>query len=231
MKAYALAFSRIAAVLLAAVAAAGATADDATLTSPAVEAAQRTAIHDERVDPAGCRAARPSCGSAEAASDCAAGKCCGPKCCQCRCVVYCEPDDYVCCRKTEKETIEKECFTVECEAVCIPKFRLPWECCSQGKCGRIRCVNVLGTEKYECEECVTTWEARRVRCSCGRCGSSGRGGCGTQAEAEAVAPPRTSEVQTASASVPIAASNGAGSKAPEQTKPQSAWSKLLWWRK
>ncbi|MAT71871.1 MAG: hypothetical protein CMJ58_20400 [Planctomycetaceae bacterium] len=233
--------------LLAALAATtmSAVAQDAQLASPAAVAARTSMMADQQVDAAGCVAPCPSCGCAEATCGCADGKCCGPDCCQKRCVVYCEPDDYVCCPKTEKETVKKECFTVECEAICIPKFKLPWECCCKPKCGRIRCVNVLGKDSYECEECVTTWEAKRVRCSgCGSgggcaggcgCGDSCCGdgccepGCGCCATTDAVAP--AADIQTVSAELPAAASTAAQQSAVDNEQPPSRWSKLMWWKK
>ena len=214
------------------------------LTSPAAQAVAQPAMADGQVAAAGCIGRRTSCGCAEAACGCAAGgKCCGPDCCQKQCVVYCDPDDYVCCAKTEKEKVAKECWIVGCEPVCIPKFRLPWECCSKPKCGRVRCINTLGKESYECEECVTTWEAKRVGCGCGKCGR-GRGGCsggcdcgdaccdpGCGCCAQNAAPAPAGEIQTASAELPAHASAAEGVSQAEESASASRWSKLMWWRK
>jgi hypothetical protein len=88
------------------------------------------------------------------------------------CCCVCNPSDYVCCPHTEKETVAKECWNVKFEPVCIPAFKWPWECCGPAKCGRVRCVNVLESEEYECDECVTTWSVRRVCGCCGACRGS-----------------------------------------------------------
>ena len=70
-------------------------------------------------------------------------------------------------------TIEKKCWKVECEEVCIPAIRWPWEywrarksnCCTSGpcaggcgcclppKCGRVITVRRLKSDKYECDAC------------------------------------------------------------------------------
>ena len=120
------------------------------LAQPATLAAAVPARHDAQVKPAAC---------------------CGNSRCQC----CCEP---ICCPKCFTEEVEKSCWLVKSELVCIPGFRWPWECrkgdcnCGGGvgdgcvcppKCGRVRCVNVLEQHKYTCEECGYEWE---VKCDC-----------------------------------------------------------------
>jgi hypothetical protein len=96
----------------------------------------------------------------------------------------------MCCPKCVTEEVEKSCWKVSSELVCIPGFRWPWECrqgdckCGHGvgdgcvcppKCGRVRCVNVLEQHKYTCDQCGYEWEIKCVRsadgCSCAK------GGC------------------------------------------------------
>ena len=70
---------------------------------------------------------------------------------------------WVCCPKWEKETIEKECFDIECEHICVPKVKLPWQDCCTPRCARIICVRKLKKHSYECgQKCVLTWEAKCV---------------------------------------------------------------------
>jgi hypothetical protein len=60
----------------------------------------------------------------------------------------------------EVETVKekKSCFDVECEAICIPHVKLPWEdCCEPPKCARTRLVHVLVEKDYECERCHYKW--------------------------------------------------------------------------
>lgn len=105
----------------------------------------------------------------------------GSGCCSCR-----EP---LCCPKCVTEEVEKSCWLVKSELVCIPGFRWPWECragdCDCGgevgdgcacppKCGRVRCVNVLEQHKYTCKECGYEWEVKCVRRgnNCDTCASA-----------------------------------------------------------
>jgi hypothetical protein len=146
----------------------------------------------------------------------------------------CEP---MCCPKCVTEEVEKSCWLVKSELVCIPGFRWPWECragdcdCSRGvsdgcvcppKCGRVRCVNVLEQHKYTCEDCGYEWEVKCVRtsggsCSCtnGRCPGCG---CDPSCGASAAAKP-LSTVQQATAAERISLSRTA-------KKSSSFWERL-----
>lgn len=77
----------------------------------------------------------------------------------------------VCCPETKRKKVEKQCFKVRREHVCIPAFQWPWKCRCQANCGTVRSVNVLDEESYECEECVTEW---KVRCVQRRCNDGGQ---------------------------------------------------------
>ncbi|TWT80163.1 hypothetical protein CA13_15760 [Planctomycetes bacterium CA13] len=91
----------------------------------------------------------------------------GPCCCFCeegRCQV-----------KVEKEEVETTKFVVECETICIPPLRFPWECGPLKKCGKVRTIKKLGTEKGKKTVCVYDWSA--LHC-CPSCYSKVRGGCG-----------------------------------------------------
>lgn len=124
---------------------------------------------------------------------------CGKVKCNCNCSC-CEP---VCCPKRVTEKEKKHCWCVKSEFVCIPFFRLPWECCKcptdcsckdccdggagcaagcgRGTCGPVcgwvRCINVLEKKEYECEKCGYEWEVKCVRRSGGRCSPCAGGGC------------------------------------------------------
>jgi hypothetical protein len=74
---------------------------------------------------------------------------------------------WVCCPKWEKETIEKSGFEVECEHICVPRVRLPWQDCCTPRCARVIAVNRLKKVTQECgERCVLTWEAKPVCVHC-----------------------------------------------------------------
>ena len=134
---------------------------------------------------------------------------CAPVCCEPTCC----PDDYRCKLEVTSEPIEKSCYNVDAEAICIPPIMTsPFDCfrkkicgkgdccdsgccntcdgggcckkgglfsCFKGKCcGKIRCINVLSKEKYECgEKCVCEWSAECVGC-CGCGDACCDGGCG-----------------------------------------------------
>ncbi|WP_044255835.1 hypothetical protein [Rhodopirellula sp. SWK7] len=91
----------------------------------------------------------------------------GPCCCFCqegRCQVT-----------VEREEVETKKFVVECEAICIPPLRFPWECGPLKKCGKVRCVKKLGSENGSKVVCVYDWTA--IHC-CPSCCSKLRGCCG-----------------------------------------------------
>jgi hypothetical protein len=85
----------------------------------------------------------------------------------------------MCCPQRVTETEKKSFWKVTCEYVCIPGFRFPWECkkdaCGRECliCGRVRAVNILEQDDYECEVCGYKWEVKCVR----RSGESGSAGC------------------------------------------------------
>ena len=130
--------------------------------------------------------------------------CCSNGCCCC---------EAVCCPKCIVEDVEKKCWNVESEYVCIPGIRFPWQhakntcscgtncgcgdrCCDEGccccpapKCGKVRCVNVLEEEKYTCQECGYEWNVQCVcrgkrRCPCGDCHCPGCGWCAERESAD-----------------------------------------------
>ncbi|MFG0266021.1 MAG: hypothetical protein ACF8AM_12865, partial [Rhodopirellula sp. JB055] len=93
----------------------------------------------------------------------------GPACCFCqagRCVV-----------EVEKEEVDVTCFDVECETICIPPLRFPWECGPLKKCGKVRTVKKLVTDKKKKTVCTYDWSA--IAC-CPDCRQRARGifGCG-----------------------------------------------------
>ncbi|QDS96775.1 hypothetical protein HG15A2_00330 [Adhaeretor mobilis] len=188
-----------------------------------------TLSQDSAVEQATCT----SCGCAAATCGCATEPCrvdpC--KCHKARMKVakcatcVCDPDCYQCESEIKKEEVEKHCYNVCAEPVCIPKFRWPWECCKKScqssccdsccggcdctaccdgnctnkHCGKIRCVNNLEKEKYTCDVCVTEWKA--VRKSCGCCNGGGCDGC---SDGCCALNGKASNVATASAEEPVA---------------------------
>lgn len=76
---------------------------------------------------------------------------------------------YVCCPKYETVKIERSCWELKSEAICVPKVRLPWQSCCTPRCARVICVNRLNLRTYECgERCVLVWEVKEVPCRCGK---------------------------------------------------------------
>ena len=71
----------------------------------------------------------------------------------------------VCCPEPTEIKVEKHCWEVECEQICIPKFKWPWEsCCEAPKCGKVRSVKVLKKVEKECKECGYKWTVKDAGC-------------------------------------------------------------------
>ena len=95
----------------------------------------------------------------------------------------CGAGDKVCVTYAKPGTVEKHCWNVECEEVCIPAIRWPWQCrgwgeharcdaeacadgCSTIACGKVRVVRRLKKETYEEDACVYE---HRIECRCPVC--------------------------------------------------------------
>ncbi len=96
---------------------------------------------------------------------------CGTQGCPLQCP--CCGSDKVCRTYAKVDTVEKDCWEVECKEVCIPAIRFPWEsCCCRdscdgrssllSKCGRVRTVRVL--KQVTSEEDTCTYE-HKVECA------------------------------------------------------------------
>ncbi|MGB7344346.1 MAG: hypothetical protein WBD20_09040 [Pirellulaceae bacterium] len=118
---------------------------------------------------------------------------CGIGCKTSQCCPKC---NHVCKLTAEKVDVEKSCFEVESDYICIPKVVFPWQrpakrscntctscdgsgCKSCSACpnngAKIRKIKVLKTKKYECPECEYTWSAEEAGgcgCSSGNCAGS-----------------------------------------------------------
>lgn len=90
---------------------------------------------------------------------------------------------WVCCPKWKTEPVTRPGFDVQCEHICVPRVRLPWQDDCTPRCARVLAVHRLKKETIECgERCVLTWEAKAVCARClkpvevaapsGRCGPS-----------------------------------------------------------
>jgi len=75
----------------------------------------------------------------------------GPCCCFCQ-QGRCSVDVSV-------KEVDVKGFVIEHEAICIPPLRFPWECGPLKKCGKVRCIKVLSTDKRKEKVCVYDWEA------------------------------------------------------------------------
>lgn len=74
-----------------------------------------TLEEDSQVTPTGC---------CESGTGCSGNGCCANGCC-----------DPVCCPRCVVEDVEKKCWNVDCEFICVPRFRWPWECRGDSKQG------------------------------------------------------------------------------------------------
>ncbi len=96
---------------------------------------------------------------------------CGTNCP--RCHKYCQLE-------IVPTTVEKSCWEIECEEICIPAIRFPWEKCCEPKCGTVITVKKLKKVTYECPSCECVWTP--VCNTCGNC-------CGAPAPGEIAPPP------------------------------------------
>ena len=120
----------------------------------------------------------------------------------CKSKQCCPKCDHVCKLDAEKVDVEKTCFEVESDYICIPRVVFPWQRPAKKSCGNcaacdgsgckscsacpnngacVRKIKVLKTKKYKCPECEYTWSAEKVDgCGCGgsSCGGCGDGSCG-----------------------------------------------------
>jgi hypothetical protein len=72
--------------------------------------------------------------------------------------IICPKCQHHCTLVIEKVKEKRVCYDVECEPICIPKPKLPWEdCCAPPQCARTRLVHVLVEKEYECERCGCKW--------------------------------------------------------------------------
>lgn len=88
---------------------------------------------------------------------------------------------WVCCPSYEKVKVEKDCFDVECEHICVPKVKFPWQDCCTPRRAYVIGVHRLKKVKIDCgEKCVINWEAKPVYTRCCKPGytRSPAAGCG-----------------------------------------------------
>lgn len=64
-----------------------------------------------------------------------------------------------CSVKVDKQEVQDSVFDVECETICIPPIRFPWECGPLRKCGQVRVIKKLVTDKEKRVECTYEWSA------------------------------------------------------------------------
>ncbi len=98
----------------------------------------------------------------------------------------CCPSCHQYCQLTVTPDVEeKNCWEIECEEICIPAVRFPWEKCCEPKCGTVITVKRLKKVTYECPTCKYEWTP--VCSSCGNCcGAPGQYGPGQPGQ---LAPP------------------------------------------
>jgi hypothetical protein len=82
----------------------------------------------------------------------------------CSCHVQCPRCQSYCKLEVEKELEKKHCWKVECETICIPPVRFPWQRGCPAKCAKTRTVRVLKKHEYECDVCSYQWTAVEMPC-------------------------------------------------------------------
>lgn len=105
-----------------------------------------------------------------------------------------------CVLKAEPVVEEETCYEVECQQVCIPAVRFPWDSCREPKCGRIRLVSVLKKESRETTACKYEWVV-----VCSRCGHIHKNGDGEPKVPPAPTPPASGEDPRPPAAPPASA--------------------------
>lgn len=114
------------------------------------------------------------------------------------------------------EPVKKTCWEVQCEHICIPPVRFPWQKCGEPLgCGKIRCVKKLKEVEYECgQECVYDWKVVNLGCV-GGCKPDGwcSGDCGISSspctDADSI-PPAANDYESETAPPPPAAADQNG---------------------
>jgi hypothetical protein len=76
----------------------------------------------------------------------------------------CQSCGGACALKVEQIEEDEICYDVECEEVCIPAVRFPWESCRTPKCGRVRVVAKLREDKTKKTRCKYEWVLTCTRC-------------------------------------------------------------------
>jgi hypothetical protein len=82
----------------------------------------------------------------------------------------------VCCPECKVEPNKKSCFCVDCEKICVPAIKFPWENCCVRKPGYVKVVRRISKKDYECcQKVVWEWpKPEKVPC----CVSGHGQGCG-----------------------------------------------------
>jgi hypothetical protein len=83
-------------------------------------------------------------------------------------------DDHQCCRcgkkicvlSVSREQKEVTCFEVECQEICIPGIKLPWDKCGPRRWGGVKTIRVLTEESQDTEVCQYDWSLKTVCSSC-----------------------------------------------------------------
>ncbi len=83
-----------------------------------------------------------------------------------------------CCPECKMEDNEKSCFCVECEKICIPAVKFPWENCCIAKPGKVKVVRRVAKKDYTCGQ-KKVWEwPKPEKVPCCNTGHGCGGGCG-----------------------------------------------------
>jgi hypothetical protein len=77
---------------------------------------------------------------------------------------HCHSCGRACVLKVAQVDSEEDCYEVECEEVCIPAVRFPWQSCHAPRCGRSRLVTKLKIESRPTKICEYEWVLACPKC-------------------------------------------------------------------
>lgn len=81
--------------------------------------------------------------------------------------VQCPRCKHICKLSVDKEEVDKYCWKIKVEPICIPRIKWPWEpCCAPPKCAKVKYIHVLEKHEYECEKCKYEWTPELIPCRC-----------------------------------------------------------------
>lgn len=129
-----------------------------------------------------------------------------------------------CCPEWKKEKVEVTCNKIECEEICIPPIRCPFDDECTPRCGTVIAVKKVKTEKIECgEKCKLEYKLVCNRCGQSGCGCNTSCGCSTSTGCGQTGCTQCSSTQAGCCTTNTAASCSANSAAACGTTTTPKW--------